>query len=233
MTGNGFSLGRLLSLALLGTLIFLSSFSPALAVPSFSSQTGQPCSTCHVGSFGPQLTQYGRDFKLSGYTQSNGGPQSLPLALMLQSSFTSTQKSQNPPPVSGFGSNNNFSLDQISAFYAGSIAPAVGAFAQATYDGINGVFHWDNTDVRYAHEGTVHGIDYIAGVTVNNNPTVQDLWNSTPAWGFPYAKSGLAPSPAASTLIDNGLAQVVLGGGAYASINNWLYLEADGYHGLS
>ena len=24
------------------------------------------------------------------------------------------------------------------------------------------------------------------GLSLNNNPTVQDLWNSTPAWGFPY-----------------------------------------------
>ena len=100
---------------------------------------------------------------MTGYTQSDGGDHGLPLALMLQSSFTSTQKSQSPPPVSGFGPNNNFSLDQVSAFYAGSITSSTGAFIQATYDGINNVLHWDNTDVRYAHEGSSGGVDYVAG----------------------------------------------------------------------
>jgi hypothetical protein len=33
----------------------------AHAVPSFAQQTGQPCAACHVGAFGPQLKQYGRD----------------------------------------------------------------------------------------------------------------------------------------------------------------------------
>ena len=40
----------------------------ALAVPSFSDQTGDACSACHVGAFGPQLTAHGRQFKLEGYT---------------------------------------------------------------------------------------------------------------------------------------------------------------------
>ena len=220
----------------IGMLVGCAAFivaTPALAVPSYSTQTGQACSVCHVGAFGPQLTPYGRNFKLNGYTQSDGEDHGLPIALMLQSSFTSTQAGQNPPPVSGFGPNNNFSLDQVSAFYAGSITSSTGAFIQTTYDGVNNVLHWDNADVRYAREGSLLGVDYIAGVTVNNNPTVQDLWNSTPAWGFPYAASALAPSPAASALIDNNLAQIVLGAGAYASLNDWLYIEADAYHGLS
>ena len=29
------------------------------------------------------------------------------------------------------------------------------------------------------------------GITANNNPTVQDPWNTTPAWAFPYAVSTL------------------------------------------
>jgi hypothetical protein len=218
--------------ALVGAVFLLSS-SPAFAVPSFSTQTGQACSACHVGAFGPQLTPYGRAFKLSGYTQNDGGNHGLPLAMMLQSSFTNTQVSQNPPPVTGFGPNSNFSLDQVSLFYAGAITENVGAFIQSTYDGVNNVLHWDNADVRYAHQGSVSGVDYTAGVTVNNNPTVQDLWNSTPAWGFPYVASVLAPKPAASTLIDNNLSLAVLGGGLYASVNDWVYVEADLYHGLS
>ena len=43
----------------------------AQAVPSFARQTNQECSTCHIGSFGPQLTPYGMKFKIGGYTETN------------------------------------------------------------------------------------------------------------------------------------------------------------------
>ncbi len=42
----------------------------------------------------------------------------------------------------------------------------------------------------------------------------------------------MAPSPAASALIDGGLAQNVLGAGGYALWNNLIYVEADLYKGL-
>lgn len=205
---------------------------PAQAIPSFATQTGQPCSACHVGAFGPQLTPFGREFKLNGYTMTDGNKHGLPLSLMLSSSFTNTQKDQASAPAPGFGTNNNFSLDQISAFYGGPITSNIGAFVQTTYDGVNSVFHWDNADIRYGRSGTVFGKDYVVGMSINNNPTSQDLWNSTPAWRFPYSASAVAPTPASSTLIDGGLAQQVLGATAFASFNNLAYVEAGAYHGL-
>ncbi|EQD66271.1 secreted protein [mine drainage metagenome] len=39
---------------------------PAQAVPMFARETGQPCVACHIGGFGPQLTPFGRQFKLDG-----------------------------------------------------------------------------------------------------------------------------------------------------------------------
>ena len=53
-------------------LIFVSVVPRAYAVPAFAQQTGQPCTTCHIGSFGPQLTPFGRAFKIGGYTQTGG-----------------------------------------------------------------------------------------------------------------------------------------------------------------
>jgi hypothetical protein len=45
---------------------------PAYAgVPSFAARTGQPCSACHIGGFGPQLTPLRRAFKI-GYTETWG-----------------------------------------------------------------------------------------------------------------------------------------------------------------
>ena len=72
----------------------------------------------------------------------------------------------------------------------------------------------------------------IYGITANNNPSVQDPWNTTPAWGFPYAASNVAPGPAAATLVDGTYAGHVGGVGAYAFINNLVYLELTGYRTL-
>lgn len=48
---------------------FLLSFENAHAVPSFSRQTGLSCNVCHSNP--PELTAFGRDFKLKGYVLSD------------------------------------------------------------------------------------------------------------------------------------------------------------------
>ena len=119
---------------------------------------------------------------------------------------------------------------QASLFYAGRIAPGLGAFIQITYDGSEGTFGWDNTEIRYARQhGGVGGITY--GVTFNNNPTVQDVWNSTPAWQTPFdQKTSAAPVPGAVTQIDGGLAdRGVVGLTAYAWVKNSIYGEVGWY----
>src|SRR5215471_18955947 len=58
---------------------------PAEAVPAFAEQTGQPCKACHVGGFGPELTPFGREFKLGGYTLRAHA--SIPLSAMAIASF--------------------------------------------------------------------------------------------------------------------------------------------------
>jgi hypothetical protein len=206
---------------------------PALAVPSFAIQTGQPCAACHIGAFGPQLTPYGRDFKLHGYTANDGKDHGLPLAFTTQSSFTHTMQPQPGGAAPGFKDNDNFAIDQLSLYYAGTIAPKVGAFIELNYDGVAQKAAVNNVDVRYVSEGQLFGQDVLWGITANNNPTVQDPWNSTPAWGFPYNGSSLASSPTASTLVDGGLGQRVAGVGLYTMWNDFLYLEGDVYKGLS
>jgi hypothetical protein len=73
----------------------------------------------------------------------------------------------------------------------------------------------------------------IYGITANNNPTVQDVWNTTPAWSFPFVSSGLAATPAAATMIEGAFGGHVAGVGAYTFINDMLYLELTGYRTLS
>ena len=61
---------------------------PAKAVPSFARQTGQPCATCHTNF--PELTPYGRRFKLMGYTITGGTEpwEVPPIAAMVLSPLT-------------------------------------------------------------------------------------------------------------------------------------------------
>ena len=201
--------------------------SPASAVPAFGQQTGQACASCHVGGFGPQLTPFGRAFKLGGYTLRTKG--NVPLSAMAVASFTATRRAQAAPPANGFSTNDNLALDQASIFLAGGLGSHLGAFVQTTYDGIGKTWSWDNLDLRLVNTGTVGGKDLTYGLSVNNNPSVQDAWNTLPAWGYPYTSSGLAPGPAAAPLIAGGLAQNVLGVTGYAWFDSKLYLEAGGY----
>jgi len=206
----------------------------AAALPVFAAQTGQPCSTCHVGSFGPQLTPLGRAFKLGGYTMNNGtGPGSrIPLAAMLLSSLNDTKARQPAPPAPGLGGNDNFVLDQISVFLAGRATDYAGGFVQATYDGVTHATRLDNTDLRLTKPFSVLGQQLQVGLDVNNNPTVQDPFNTTPAWGFPFAQSAVVPLPAAQPLLSGAFAGNVVGLTAYAWLNQSIYAEAGGYKSL-
>jgi hypothetical protein len=76
------------------------------------------------------------------------------------------------------------------------------------------------------------GYDFVYGITANNNPTVQDLWNTTPAWSFPYAVSSFFGPQAPGTVIEGTFAAHVGGVGAYTMINDLLYLEVTGYKTL-
>lgn len=206
---------------------------PAHALPSYARQTGQTCAMCHTGL--PELTPLGREFKLNGYVQGGGQETWMPpVAAMVQGGFTHTSANQ-PGAVPHFGPNNNFELTQASLFYGGAIwsEQGLGAFIQGTYDGVGRVFNWDNMDVRMARQTELFGQDLTYGVTLNNNPSVQDVWNTTPAWRFPFFSSGLAPTPGASTMIEGGFSQQVLGLGAYGWWNHLVYAEISGYRTLS
>jgi hypothetical protein len=199
----------------------------AAAVPAFAVQTGQPCVGCHVGGFGPQLTPFGREFKLGGYTLRTNSF-NVPLSAMAVASYINTQKGQPSPPASSFRDNDNFALDQASLFLAGGLGQHFGGFVQATYDGVARAFHWDSTDLRAVTTATVKGVNMVLGVSANNAPSVQDAFNTLPAWGYPYTSSSLAPAPGAAPLIGS-LAQNTIGLTGYAWINGEVYAEAGGY----
>jgi hypothetical protein len=232
---------------------------PARALPSYARQTGQPCGTCHTDFAG--LTPYGRRFKIGGYTAGGGQyrttlfpfdnstkdyqrPWVPPISMMATLGFTHTATDM-PPPADPFAPNNNITIPPLSFFWGGAITDHIGAFAQVTYSqeapaasiGANPFVHawsWDNTDVRFADSTTLGKMNITYGITANNNPTVQDPWNTTPAWGFPYASSpfwpGMASGPA--PIIDGGFAGSVGSVGGYVYINDLIYLETSVYRTL-
>src|SRR5262249_39620203 len=153
---NPFAFASMVALAAVVVLLEIPS---AGAVPSYARQTGQPCATCHTAF--PELTPYGRQFKLGGYTSGGtrcgdlgltnetvpvpGEPQ-IPLSVMVEPYTFTHVKSKIAQP-----DNNNYStVQQSSVFIAGQLYCDVGAFAQITYDRPGVTFSWDLTDIRYA-----------------------------------------------------------------------------------
>ncbi len=209
----------------------------AQAVPDLASQTGQPCTMCHIGGFGPQLTPFGRAFKIGGYTQTGGDglASKIPLSLMVQSSFTSTSTSLPDDQIPHhYAANNNYSIDQISGFIAGGLGPYTGGFMQFTYSPVDNTAAVNNTDLRpFTKEFSVGEHSLRIGFTLNNNPTVQDPYNSTFAWGFPYIGSALAPTPTADVMLSGGFNGNSIGYTVYAWYDKQLYLEAGAYNTFS
>lgn len=201
------------------------------ALPSYARQTGMSCASCHY-SF-PELTAFGRQFKINGYTMTMMKTievkedssrltrlnllSFLPLSAMVQTSFTHIVKN-----IEGTQNNSVAFPQQLSVFYAGEVTPHIGTFIQMTYDGQS--FGMDNADIRYTNQSSLGTKSLVYGLTLNNNPAVQDVWNTSPAWRFPSATSAAAINPAKSAIIEN-LGMQVAGLGAYTLYNNLLFAE--------
>ena len=78
---------------------------------------------------------------------------------------------------------------------AASMGEHLGALIQGSYDGVGNRFFLDLTDVRLTAKPDLFGKPLVLGLTVNNNPTVSDVLNTTPAWGFPAAGPVREPRP--------------------------------------
>jgi hypothetical protein len=207
------------------------------SIPSFSRQTGLACTACHTAF--PQLTPFGRLFKLNGYTLTGlrvlgDGEEDRrpslkldvvpPVSAMVVGSYT--QVGRDLPGTQNGGTQLP---QELSLFIGEAITPNLGTFAQVTYLPGSGTIGIDNLDIRYAGHAAIRGRQLLFGVTLNNAPTVQDPWNTTPVWRFPFVSSPTAPGPAARPLLDDALAQRVAGLGAYGLWDNLLYAEVSAY----
>ena len=212
---------------------------PAAAIPLFNRQTGQNCVACHAGGQFPELTPYGRLFKMTGYTL---GGRTIPLSLMATGSLSHVADTTlSGAPSADFQKNDKPILATASAFLGGKVTDNIGAFMQFTWDPyaittdsgkFKGAVGADNMDIRYADRIVDENHDLIWGVSVNNNPSVADPWNTAAAW-MQYVP---VPSPTGSRFIDGttpypGLAAGgnIAGVSAYAFLNQLLYVEAGDY----
>lgn len=213
--------------------LFGLSISMAHAVPSYARQTGSDCVSCHVGGYGPQLTPYGMNFKLGGYTDTDGKDGKIPLSAMLVANWTRTSKDVTEgDKIEGFGLNNNAAVQEVSLFLAGRMTDSIGTFIQSTYSGVDKKWALDQVDIRFARSLKLGDKDTTVGVSLNNNPTLTDPFNTLATWRFPYVSSdfnaGFGPTP----LIEN-LGGSVAGANAYALYDKNFYAELGFYSTLS
>jgi len=224
---------------------------PAQAIPVFARQTGHNCQACHISY--PELTAYGREFKLNGYTFGEAQPIPLAAAIMGEVDHLSqpTDAASGAPECSSSGGSNSHvpcnhsQLVQYSVFFGGRLSENLGMFGQmsgtefpiaAGGSAPPGSFAptADNTEVRYVHRFSTDGglePDAVFGINVNNNPTMQDVWNAVPAWRFPwfpYMAAGFGP--AAAPYIDNPSGgHNKVGMGAYLWLHKTWYAELELY----
>lgn len=205
----------------------------AQALPAFARQTGQNCVACHAGGQFPELTPYGRLFKLTGYTI---GERELPVSMM---AVVTSNKQRINDPTQGKTQDGSPIFNTASLFFAGKISENMGGFAQITYNNYDSqnpdTGAWaahsgsDNLDIRYADHLINLNRDLIYGVTLHNNPGMQDVFNSAPAWGYAVVPGSTGVGNGATPMLDGGLGQQVAGIGAYAYWNKMLYAELTGY----
>ena len=211
----------------------------AQALPSFARQTGQNCVACHAGGQFPELTPFGRMFKLTGYTI---GERTVPLSVMGVAGVSSVaDRSKSDAPDADFQKNFAPLLASGSLFIAGKVTNNIGAFAQITYNNyavtnadksFSGHSQADNMDFRYADHIVDGKRDWAYGVSLNNNPSVSDPWNTAAAW-MQYVP---VPSPTSYQFADGSGVYPSFGSGgniagisAYTLWNKTIYAELGSY----
>jgi hypothetical protein len=218
--------------------------SPAEALPSFSGQTGAPCSACHLGGFGPLLTPFGIQFKLNGYLLGGGtGPWAKnPFNLQFNPSYVNLGKDR-PTAPTNYGANN-------------FVTPGCGSFliaAGRSFDngswGIGGIgkiwislptgpgtvkFSEGPSDFKLTKLAAWNGKPLVLTLDLNNKGTEGDPWDNA-LYGYSYPLSFLgsnAVSGNASSFVA-GLGTSTYGETFSVMFDNHLYAAVGVYNTMS
>jgi hypothetical protein len=228
-------------------LLFLFLPDTSHAIPVFARQTGQGCVACHAGGQFPELTPYGRMFKLTGYTLGNRADVPLAMMAVVSSNSVSSKTPGTGDTNADFPDNGKLQFTTASLFAGGKITDNIGMFGQWTYNAYdtqdpNG--HWaghtvsDQFDLRYADRFINDQTDFIIGGSINNNPGVTDVWNtfnsafsSVPGY-VPVSNAagngGLFVAPPATPMMLQ-LGPVAAGINVYGYWNRSFYAELGAY----
>ena len=207
----------------------------AYGLPSFARQTGQKCGACHVGGIWPQLTPWGRFFKLSGYTAGKSirdkeGVYHLPVGVFGQAGMTFASQPNDAAGNIVVAHDASPELYFLSGELGTKVTNFMGIFytynLNNTFPGWHGVT--GPSDVRAVHFFHVGGKELLVGVDSNNNATNGDVWNSVPTWNYPFYLSPQALGGPANPVIGNMEAQSASVGG-YALLDRQFYVEGSVY----
>jgi len=217
--------------------------SPARALPSFAGQTGLPCSACHVGAFGPQLTAFGIYFMATGYTQRGGTSPWASVPINIEDdagpSFTSLATSRPKPPSQYYGTNNWLTPGcadvSLAAGYQFDGGFGVGGILKMWVN-LDAAFtsHADYasqgpSDVRFTQPIKFGTHTAVLGFDVNNKPSQGDPYNTLYGnYVFPYTSGTNTIGTNASLMIAR-LDTSVYGLSLYAFIDNAVYVQAGVY----
>jgi len=232
--------------ALLGALALAIAFlwiPPADALPSFAAQTSLPCSACHVGGFGPQLTPFGISFRANGYTMGGGtGPWShIPVSLVVSPSFQ-TDATALPAAPTGYGTNDFFNVlgSGSGLFIAGGHSFdgnfGIGGFEQVGITAVPGgplIASEATSDLEITKPLSLGNHSLLLGFDFTNTPSGGDPYNSLyNGFEFPYLTPFIGPVPSASPAISV-LGTTVYGMSLYAVYDNSIYAAAGLYQSWS
>jgi hypothetical protein len=241
-------LGAVAMLILGGSALMLVS-TPARAVPPFARQTGLACEACHTVP--PELTAFGRRFKLNAYTLTTRPPfvndiddhkkdtlwlTDLPgIGVLFQATYNQFDRAPPDSAVNGAkaqAGNLQFP-QQWSIIAAGAISDHVGGFLQMTYVQPAGTYGIDNTEIRYSDH--TENNDWVWGVAFNNDPSNQDAWNNIPAYPIPdFTGQTLWATGIDGATVHapfyGGLIGLVAGPTAYVWYKDSIYLGFSEYH---
>lgn len=206
-------------------LFFLLVSSPVKAVESFARQTGQRCASCHITGFS-ELTPFGRQFKLRGYSL---GETNIPISAGAIVSRVSTANEKIGDMT--LEDSDRLMIQRLSMYLAGRIGEGSGAFVNYNYNTTEKRGMMEMFDVRTTSSKTINGKELLFGISLNNNPTVSDIYNSTPGFGFPHTSPSemSVVNPNAKVQLNNALASSVAGISTFASWDDTFYAELGFY----
>jgi hypothetical protein len=241
---------RAVLLGILAAAVAIFWGSPAYALPSFTGQTGAPCSACHIGGFGPQLTPFGIYFKATGYTLGGGTGVWSHVPFNFQPgdvSYTNIAKDRANVPKGWTGTNNYVSPGCASfiiavghsfegKFGVGGIGKVFLNTSAAFVVQSGTIASIGPSDLKFTKPMTLGSHQLIVTLDFNNQATISDPYDNNlySYWGQGFALEGPtnAFSPSGGPHLSS-LVKTVTGETISVFLDNAVYAEVGLYQSMS